>query len=280
MGFIFRLTLLLVLMQLTSPGVRAVALRDGESLTYRIGWGLFHHAADIKITAARGADGIQVTTTTETRGFIKALYPFSGTAELNFDPADRLTLAVARTYTKRRDTHASLALDYSAARATYTDHLRPERSADLPLPPGQPLDFITSLVQARAWDLAVGQSHPALVVFDDDFYQLTITAEAVETISTPQGNLPALRLVPTMVGEPRGLFRRGGRVAVWISADEARLPVRFEVAVAVGTATATLVDYSPPLNRRNASPPAADETATAKPPTPALHKRPPRGGRR
>lgn len=280
MSFFLRLTLLLVPMQLTAPSARAVALRDGESLTYRIGWGLFQHAAKIKITAARGDEGIQVITTTETRGFIKALYPFSGAAELNFDPADRLTHAVARTYAKRRDTHASLALDYSAARATYTDHLRPERSANLPLPPGQPLDFITSLVQARAWDLAVGQSHPALVIFDDDFYQLTITAEAVETISTPQGNLPALRLVPSMAGEPRGLFRRGGRIAVWISTDEARLPVRFEVAVAVGTATATLVDYTPPLNRRNGSPPVANEIVAVEPPTPALHNRPPRGGRR
>jgi hypothetical protein len=83
-----------------------------------------------------------------------------------------------------------------------------------------------------------------------------------------------------MAGEPRGLFRRGGRIAVWISADEARLPVRFEVAVAVGTATATLVDYTPPLNERHAPPPAATETATVEPPTPALHNRPPRGGRR
>lgn len=280
MSFFPRLVLLLALMPLLPPAARAVALRDGESLTYRIGWGVFQNVAEIKIAAARRPEGIQVITTTETRGFINALYSFTGTAELNFDQTDRLTSAVARTFSKRRDTHASLLLHHDDARATYTDHLRPERSAELEMPPGQPLDFITSLVQARAWDLSVGQSHPALVIFDDDFYQLTITAEALETISTPQGRLSALRLVPTMEGEPRGLFRRGGRIAVWISDDGTRLPVRFEVAVAVGTATATLVDYTPPLSERDATSPAASETATAEPPMPALHNRSPRGARR
>jgi hypothetical protein len=49
-----------------------------------------------------------------------------------------------------------------------------------------------------------------------------------------------------MIGKPKGMFRRGGEVHVWVSADADRLPLRFEVKLKVGTAFAVLTDYRPP----------------------------------
>lgn len=276
---VLRLFVLLVL--LASPLLaQDIALRDGEALSYRVSWGIFGRAGEIEINAQRLAPDaphkkppLQIVTTTSTRGLIRAFYPFDGQAELNFSPeTDRLVRAEAKTQTKKRDTHATMVFDYEAEKARYVDHLRDERSVTLDLPPGRPLDLITSLIQARTWDLQVGASHPALVLFDDDFYPLIITAESIDTIDTRWGPRRAYRLVPRMEGEPRGLFKRGGSVQVWISADEDRLPLRFEVAVKVGTATAILVDYRPPATERprtsEATPVASIENATVSPPTP------------
>ena len=81
------------------------------------------------------------------------------------------------------------------------------------------------------------------VLFDDEFYELTITVDREEILKTKWGNKPALVLIPRMQGEPKGMFKKGGEIKIWVSNDELRLPLRFEVKVAVGTAMAILTDY-------------------------------------
>jgi hypothetical protein len=244
---------------MNGPGIDA-----GESLTYRVSWGLFSRAAEITISArevaAATADsaqlaGLHIVTTTATRGVLRSFYPFDGEAVLVFSDAEgRLQQAEARTRAGQRQTHATLWFDHPHGEARYTDHLDPERNTTLELPEEDPLDFITSLIQIRHWNLAPGESRATYVLFDDEIYPLVITAEAIETIRTPDGPRRALRLTPSMVGEPRGLFRRGGEIHVWISADEQRLPLGFEVRVRVGTARATLVAHN--LTPRAAAQPA------------------------
>lgn len=227
--------------------------RPGESLTYRVGWGMLGHAGDMKISAqAEMIDGkphIRTTTTTGTQGFVRLLYSFDGDAGMLFDAADgRLLNASARTRAGKKKTDASITFDYARREADYVDHLRPVRSTTLAVPPGRPMDLITALIQTRVWALSPGQSREAVVLFDNEFYPLLITAEREETIPTLQGPRKTVLLVPRMIGAPKGMFRRGGEVRVWVSADDDRLPLRFEVKLKVGTAYAVLSDYRPPAN--------------------------------
>lgn len=226
-------------------------LRPGEALTYYVGWGVLGHAGEIKIAArAETVDGqpqILVDTTSSTRGFVRVLYSFDGDAQTRFDAVDgRLLSATASTRAGKQRTHASILFDYKKREGAYVDHLKPARSTTVPLPPGMPMDLMTALIQTRAWSLAPGGFIDAFVLFDDEFYPLRITAEREETISTPKGPRKALLLIPTMVEKPKGMFRRGGEVRVWVSADADRLPLRFEVKLKVGTAYAVLTDYQPP----------------------------------
>lgn len=242
-----------------------LAVRDGEKFTFRVSWGIFNNAAEITIAAneEEAGDGMlqtRIVTETATRGIIRGLYRFDGQAQSIFDTnTGRMISAVATTETGSKSTRATIAFDYDNARASYVDEIRPHRSLDLELPAGNPLDFITSLIQTRNWNIEPGESKPALVLFDDEFYELTITAVEETTIKTPWGRKRALLLVPTMQGEPKGMFKRGGEVRVWISRDEDPLPLRFDVKVAVGTAHAVLTDFTRgPGNEAVARAPSGD----------------------
>lgn len=236
---------------LASLPAAAPPVRAGEQFAFRVSWGLFAHAGDITITADRQEVGdtpyTRVVTETSTRGLIRALYPFDGRVESLFNPQDgRLIAAFAETHTRRRQTRVRIEFDYTDGVARYVDELRPERTTTLALPEGRPMDLITSLIETRFWDIRPGDRRPVVVLFDDEFYDLTIWAEEVERVSTAQGRAPALKLVPRMEENPKGMFRRGGSVRVWLAQDDARLPLRLEVSVKVGTATAVLTGYRPP----------------------------------
>jgi hypothetical protein len=242
--------LLLALAFAPMLGADPIALGDGEMLKYRVGWGIFGGAGEIVINAHAESDEglptLAVSTKTVTRGFIRTIYPFDGDAESLFDGRDgRLLAAKATTSAGKRKTKAMAVFNYSSQNVRYVDYFNPNRSATLPLPPGPTMDLITSLVQTRSWAMKPGDRRPALVMFDDEFYDLTIIADHYENVHTPWGDVQALVLVPVMETNPKGMFRKGGRVKVWISQDQKRLPVKFEVALNFGTAVASLVEYHP-----------------------------------
>jgi Protein of unknown function (DUF3108) len=243
--------LLLGLSGLPAFAQRVPVLQPGEAFTYRVGWGLFFSAGEIKIAAdlpAAQPGRLRLTTTTRTRGIVHTLYAFDGAGESIFDLATgRLLLISEKSATETKHTQTTLSFDYKDQTFHYTNVLRPERSRTLPLPQGDPLDLITSLLQTRTWNLPLGGHRDVLAVFDDELYELTVYAERYEEITTSLGTFKTLELVPKMEkGPAKGMFKRGSTVRVWISQDERHLPVRFKVDFKFGAGVATLIRYEPP----------------------------------
>lgn len=226
-----------------------LALSDGEAMTFRVGWGIFIHAGEIAISARKETDKpeprLRVTTTTATRGFLGSFFPFEAKGESWFDlGTGHLLNSTEESTSKKKRTRQSLTFDYTQRKAAYVNDVRPERSKELDLPAGNPMDLIMSLVQTRTWQLKPGEKQDALVIFDDDFYELTIHADAYEEVRTPMGKFKTLRLTPRMEKtEPKGMFKRGSAVHVWISQDGKNLPVKFEVEFKFGSGVATLIDH-------------------------------------
>ncbi len=231
------------------------ALRNGEAMTFRVSWGLFFHAGEIRIaadtaTAKDGSPQLRVTTTTETKGLARALYTFNARADAHFDPkTGRLLTYGEMTKTQNRETKNFVTFDYAKASANYVSTTNPDKNATIALPPGDPFDLIMSLVQTRTWNLKPGEQRDALVLFDNEFYELTLHALNYEEVRTPLGTFNTLVLEPRMEKTPpKGMFKRGSTVRVWISQDERKLPVKFQVDFKFGAGVATLANYQPPTD--------------------------------
>ncbi len=199
-----------------------------------------------------GTPQLRIVSTTATRGLARLLLPFDARAESLFDPVTgRLTWLGENSRNRAEKASHTVVFDYAKRTANYTDGgtdgsaIGPTRA--LPMPDGNPTDLITCLLLARTWNLRPGEQHDALVLFNDDFYELTVHAVGYEMVSTPFGTFNALMLDPRMEKTPlKGMFKRGSTVRVWISQDERRLPVRFQVHFKFGSGLATLVEYHPP----------------------------------
>ncbi len=245
---------LLLLLLLTAPA-RAdlqLALRPGEELTYRVSWGVLSNAGEIRIAARTETNDRQpctlVVTTTSTRGFLRGLFQFDARAESVFsDRTGRMLVHTERSAAGKKPTDTMLTFDYGQSRADFRDLIQPAKNQVVALPPGDPLDLITCLVQTRSWNLQPGEQRDVLVMFEEEPYVLTVHALRYETLRTSLGTFNTLVLEPRMEKTaPKGMFKRGSNVRVWISQDARRLPVRFEVEFRFGAGVSTLVQYTAP----------------------------------
>ncbi len=247
-----RLFLLCLLVATPAFADQRLALGVGESFTFRVGFSIFTNAGEIKITAEHETDEgkpcILAVTTTSTRGFVRSFYPFDARAESVYNVGTGHMLVHTERSDGKKPTETMLTFDYAKRTADYRNLLHPEKNQLVPLPDGDPMDLISSLVQARAWKLKPGETIDALVMFEEEPYELTFHAEGYEKVKTSLGTYNTLVLVPKMEKTaPKGMFKRGSTVRVWISQDERHLPVKFEVEFKFGSGVATLVDYQPPL---------------------------------
>jgi len=234
----------------------ALPLQDGERLTYRVSWAIVPGAGEIKISAQHdpAKKTLIVTTNTATQGIAKWLLKFEAVATSTFDlKSGRMVSLHEWSMTKGRKAEHRVTFDYDSREATYATIGTSDKPRTLAMPPGDPTDLMMGLLQTRSWDLTPGQKRDVLVLFDDDFYELTIHMARYEDVVTPVGTFRTIVMEPRMdKTPPKGMFKRGSSVRVWIAQDSHRLPVKFEVEFKIGTGTATLEAYEPPPGLRNA----------------------------
>jgi hypothetical protein len=228
------------------------AFRDGESFTYKISFAFFSKAGELDILARHdvheGAEVVRVSTETSSRGVVRSLYKLDNKAEVVIDRrSGRMLFTKESGEDSKRPTDSETTFDYVKRLARHVDRVRPERTTDIPIPDGDPLDLISALVQTRDWNLKPGEKRDALVHFGRDLYPLSIHAERYEEVRTPLGKYKALVLVPRMEEKnAKGLFKRGGEIKVWIAQDGSRLPVKMQLKLKYGTASLVLSEHKEP----------------------------------
>lgn len=250
-----------------TPPTPSLPLRDGEQLAYRVSWAVVPGAGEIRISAQKDPAApdqrLMVKSTTATRRLARMLLPFDAESDSVFDLRTGQLLSLREKNNHRgRDNEHTVKFDYATREATYTSPGVAPRI--LPIPPGDPVDLIMGLLETRGWELGPGEKREALILFDDDFYELTIHFARYETVRTPIGTFKTTVLEPRMDrSPPKGMFKRGSKVRVWIAQDDHRLPVKFEVEFKIGTGTATIESYTPPSFAKSSAGKPARNNASA-----------------
>jgi len=247
-------TLLFLVLAYITQAAPPLALKDGEALGFNVDWTVIPGAGVIDIRAKNLAptnenSRLSIITKTSTKNLARAFLKFDATSESIYDSKTGRLLSITENSHAREKTRShSINFSYKNRTASYKD----TTTRIIKLPDGYPTDLITCLLSLRNLKMKPGDTHEALVVFDSDFYDLTIHALGYEEIETPLGAFRTLILEPRMEhSPPKGMFKKGTKVRVWISQDSNPLPIRFRVDFKFGAGLANLIRYTPPTNNKS-----------------------------
>ncbi|MDQ8179658.1 DUF3108 domain-containing protein [Pelagicoccus sp. SDUM812005] len=231
-----------------SAEVRGRGFKAGESFEYRAQWGWFRKAGRIAFSTEESDDPDQpaliVKTETASAGMIRKFYPMTLVATTFLD-AENWRMLRNETKGKVRSEESSTVtlFDFERDLMNYEDILEPEYSHIRELPYDCPVDYSSAFLQLRGMDLAVGGTYPIFVSTKGKFYYAVLQVMEIEELDTDIGEVECFRLEPISSFPVSKVFREGGKMAVWITTDERRIPVRFDVKTSVGNASIRLEEY-------------------------------------
>lgn len=231
------------------PQRAAGGFNAGERFEFRGQWGILRRAARITIsTKSSDSDDptlLLVKTDARTLGFANVLFPLllQGQSLLESKKGRILNNRVSEI-SRSRETDVETTFDYETGLMSLVDKTRPDRNGTKEFPYPVPLDYASAFLQIRGWDLSENSRHSFLISSKGKFYLIEMKTMAVETISTKYGKIEAFRIEPISALPQSKLFREGGKMAIWISADERRLPLRIDFKISLGTASMRLEDFT------------------------------------
>jgi hypothetical protein len=102
-------------------------------------------------------------------------------------------------------------------------------------------DPLSATYLLRMSPLRVGYVRTFVIGYDDRIKEVESFVDKQEDIETPAGKFAAWNIRTTaLMG---GLFKEGGQFRIWLSADERKMPVQFEVRVKLGRVFGKLKQY-------------------------------------
>lgn len=220
----------------------AVPFRVGEVLEFDIGWTLYPTAGTATVTVREkkpsySSVAYYVVAEGRPSSMLSKLYTLYYKADTLIDAYSLLpqrgSLYVEEGKRKRMKTTT---FNQSARTAKYEVQTATHVMKDLSLP-AFTQDSLSALYVLRSIPMKAGEKFNMPVTDAGDVYKVQMQVGAVEAIRTGLGTINALKIVPVITASkgtpPRGL-------AMWISDDARRLPVKIEAQLPVGKFTVTL----------------------------------------
>jgi len=215
-----------------------VPFKAGEVLEFDVGWSTYVTAGTATVTVKEkkpSYNSVAYYVVAEGRptGLLSKLYTLYYKADTLIDVYNLLPQR-GSLYVEEGKRHRmkTTTFDQAKRQAKYEVQTATHVERTLKLPP-MTQDSLSALYVLRCIPMkAVGDKFNMPVTDAGDLYQVQMRAAAVESLKTPLGTMNAWKIVPVITGSkgaepPRGL-------AIWISDDPRRLPLRIEAQLAVG----------------------------------------------
>jgi hypothetical protein len=215
------------------------SLARTESFHYGVEW-RFVRAGEVEFHVA--ADR-QVEMKLRSVGLVSTLFKVDDIYRALFDPGNCLTNIELRAYEGRRQRETKVAVDRAHRRLNYLEKDIPRgntvlaRELDVP---ACVFDVTGGLGHLRRLNFQPGGSAEIPVTDGKKVVMARVEAQGREQIRTPVGEFRTMRYEAHLFNGV--LYARKGRLFIWISDDERRLPVQIKVQLPfyIGTLTLTL----------------------------------------
>jgi hypothetical protein len=229
---------LMILAPHAASAPRTVPFRAGETLTYDVSWATFLVAGTVVMTVKDRKPSFDSTAyyiVAEARPapFLAKLYSLYYKLDTLLDVYSLLPQQ-GSLYTEEGNRHRlkTTRFDRTARKAFFEDQPMTTVKADFPIA-ASTLDALSSLYVLRTIPLKAGL-HVTMPVTDDGLnYKLTIDVAAPERIKTPIGEIAAWKAIPVITDDKGQTI--GKNLAMWISADARRYPLKIQADVPVGS---------------------------------------------
>jgi uncharacterized protein DUF3108 len=217
------------------------AVRPGESLKFAVNYGFINAgAAYLEVSDVKEYHGravLNLVARAESNRFFSGIYKVRNRIESVWDSAGHYSLRYAES--RREGKHRAqneILFDYANQEARYQD------GATFPIPP-EVQDALSSFYYTRTQALPLGGS----VYFDYHASRKSVPLEVKvlgrEEVETPAGKFNCVVIEPIL--KAGGIFKNSGRLVIWLTDDNRRMPVLMKSKVAVGSISAALVQVKP-----------------------------------
>lgn len=249
-GLIFR-GLLLAVAALMGAGTRAAAEEEPLSLHYRVSWRLVH-AGDVELRLGGAIEETfpewSASLKLRSAGVVDDLYKVNNRYWVSYDDSFCAISSVQQVAEKSKRRRIEVDYQEPPGEASYRefdlnkDELVDEKSVGVP-----PCvhDELAALSLLRTLQVEPGDTLELPISNGKKSVSARVEVQDREKVETPSGVYDAIRYEAFLYHDV--LYRRKGRLFIWLTDDERRLPVQIRVKLGffIGTVTLKLEKEDP-----------------------------------
>jgi hypothetical protein len=234
--------------ELIWPEVKNNAVSAGERLQFRIRWGFLRVGEAVmevsNIENYNNRKAYHIVVTAKSYPFFDSFYKVRNRDETWIDTESMCSLKCQKHQREG---------GYKKSGFTVFDHVNrkfffseTDDSGNIKTKEGEIPSFVqdslSALYRIRTYDLEVGKEYYLDTFSHDKTYPLKICVYRKEKIKVPAGVFKCY-LVEPFLAEDAGLFKAKGRLWIWLTADERKMPVLMKSKIFVGSITAELIKH-------------------------------------
>ncbi|MDX1764224.1 MAG: DUF3108 domain-containing protein [bacterium] len=208
----------------------------GEALNYDIRWGIIRAGSGtLSISESTSGDGVyHIVNTARSNAIIDKFYKVRNRIETFFDVEKSSSVGyrkVQREGSHRRD--VDLVFDHDQSAATLFRNGKKRRTIAVPASIHDPLSAIYYLRTVPSFE-----DRPVVLNVTDGKknFQVQVVVHGRETVETPLGFFDTIKIEP-VVQDMELIFekKKGGKLYIWLSDDDRKLPVQMQSELYFGS---------------------------------------------
>ncbi len=223
------------------------AFQSGEKLIFNVKYGVISAGqATLQISETTYKDTIQcylIESLSRTNSFFDNIYKVRDKIESIWDKNRLVTYKFTKKLREGKYRQHRIHFYYPDQNMTiYTKFGRKTKKfkhkrMDIP---DNTQDILSALYYLRLKEIAVGDTHVIDVTADGRNYPANILIHRKETIETIFGQKECFVVEPILEGE--AIFKQTGKILIWLTADEHKVPVKMSSKIIFGSFKAILKD--------------------------------------